>query len=69
LPGSVDALDEFAFSNRFDHADHLSARRNARLVDEWVTGIRLRSEDYGAHSLGIKKASIIYKQTDDLRAV
>ena len=38
-------------------------------VDEWVTGIGLRPEDYGTHSLRRTKASIIYKQTGNLRAV
>ena len=44
-------------------------RQYARLVDEWVTGIGLRREDYGTHSLRRTKASIIYKQTGNLRAV
>jgi integrase len=38
-------------------------------VDEWVTGIGLQCEDYGTHSLRRTKASIIYKQTGNLRAV
>jgi site-specific recombinase XerC len=38
-------------------------------VDEWVTAIGLRREDYGAHSLRRTKASIIYKATGNLRAV
>jgi len=62
-------LDEFVFSSRIDHADHISTRQYARLVDEWVTGIGLRSEDYGTHSLRRTKAAIIYKQTGNLRAV
>jgi integrase len=33
------------------------------------TGIGLRREDYGTHSLRRTKASIIYKQTGNLRAV
>jgi hypothetical protein len=45
------ALDEFVFPSRIDHADHISTRQYARLVDEWVTGIGLRAEDYGTHSL------------------
>jgi integrase len=36
---------------------------------KWVTGIGLRKEDYGTHSLRRTKASIIYKQTGNLRAV
>ena len=63
------ALDEFVFPSRIDHADHISTRQYARLVDEWVTGIGLRPEDYGTHSLRRTKASIIYKQTGNLRAV
>ncbi len=27
------------FSSRVDHAEHLSTRQYARLVDEWVTAI------------------------------
>ena len=34
-----------------------------------MTGIGLRSDDYGTHSLRRTKASIIYKQTGNLRAV
>ena len=34
-----------------------------------VTAIGLRREDYGTHSLRRTKASIIYKQTGNLRAV
>src|SRR5580692_9185489 len=62
-------IDEFAFPSRIDHTDQLSTRQYARLVDEWVTGIGLRAEDYGTHSLRRTKASIIYKHTGNLRAV
>jgi site-specific recombinase XerD len=63
------ALDDYVFPSRVDHATHISTRQYARLVDEWVTGIWLRREDYGTHSLRRTKASIIYKQTGNLRAV
>jgi integrase len=62
-------LDDFAFPSRINHAAHISTRQYARLVDEWVTGIGLRLEDYGTHSLRRTKASLIYKQTGNLRAV
>jgi integrase len=62
-------IDDFVFPSRTDHADHISTRQYARLVDEWVTGIGLHREDYGTHSLRRTKASIIYKQTGNLRAV
>jgi site-specific recombinase XerC len=63
------ALDDYAFPSRTDHARHISTRQYARLVEEWVTAIGLRREDYGTHSLRRTKAAIIYKQTGNLRAV
>jgi integrase len=55
--------DDYAFLRRIDHIAHLSTGRYARLVNEWVTGIGLRQEDYGTHSLRRTKTSIIYKET------
>ncbi len=63
------SIDEFAFPSRTDRLGHLSTRQYARLVDEWVTGVGLRREDYGTHSLRRTKAALIYKQTGNLRAV
>ncbi len=63
------ALDDFVFPSRTGHAAHISTRQYARLVNEWVTGIGLRREDYGTHSLRRTKASLIYKRTGNLRAV
>jgi site-specific recombinase XerC len=62
-------VEDYAFPSRIDHADHISTRQYARLVDEWVTGTGLRREEYGTHSLRRTKASIIYKATGNLRAV
>ncbi|HEV7434529.1 MAG TPA: tyrosine-type recombinase/integrase, partial [Pseudorhizobium sp.] len=62
-------VDDFTFPSRLDAAGHLSTRQYARLVDEWVSSIGLRKEDYGTHSLRRTKASIIYKATGNLRAV
>ena len=63
------SLEDFAFPSRTDLTAHISTRQYARLVAEWVTGIGLRREDYGTHSLRRTKAAIIYKQTGNLRAV
>lgn len=60
---------DYVFPSRINHAHHLSTRQYARLVDEWVTGVGLRREEYGTHSLRRTKASIIYKATGNLRAV
>jgi integrase len=63
------SLDEYVFPSRVDRLAHMSTRQYARLVDEWVTAIGLRREDYGTHSLRRTKAALIYKQTGNLRAV
>lgn len=57
------AVEDCAFPSRIDHAHHMSTRRYARLVDEWVTVIGLRHEEYGTHSLRRTKASMMYKGT------
>lgn len=62
-------VDDYAFPSRVDAARHLSTRQYARLVDEWVTAIGLRREDYGTHSLRRTKAAMIYKATGNLRAI
>ena len=62
-------VGDFAFPSRIDQTTHISTRQYARLVDEWVTAIGLRKEDYGTHSLRRTKVSIIYKATGNLRAV
>jgi site-specific recombinase XerC len=69
LDQRVGSVEDFVFPSRINHARHLSTRQYARLVDEWVTGIGLRREDYGTHSLRRTKASIIYKATGNLRAI
>ena len=63
------SIEDYVFPSRTDHSAHLSTRQYARLVDEWVTAIGLRPHDYGTHSLRRTKASMIYKQTGNLRAV
>ncbi|HEV2898823.1 MAG TPA: tyrosine-type recombinase/integrase [Pseudaminobacter sp.] len=62
-------IDDYAFPSRIDRSAHVSTRQYARLVDEWVSAIGLRREEYGTHSLRRTKASIIYKATGNLRAV
>jgi len=62
-------VDDYAFPSRINHAQHMSTRQHARLVDEWVIAIGLRPEGYGTHSLRRTKASMIYKATGNLRAI
>ena len=54
--------DDFMFPSRVDLGGRRIIKKYARLVHEWVTGINLRREDYGTHSLRRTKASITYKQ-------
>ncbi len=63
------SVEDYVFPSRIDHSTHMSTRQYYRLVDEWVSAVGLRSEDYGTHSLRRTKASIIYKTTGNLRAV
>lgn len=62
-------VEDYAFPSRVDRSRHMSTRQYARLVDEWVTAIALRPEEYGTHSLRRTKASMIYRATGNIRAI
>ena len=47
----------------------MSTRQYARLVDEWVTAVGLRRQEYGTHSLRRTKAAMIYRATGNVRAI
>ena len=59
----------FLFPSRIHASGHLSTRQNARIVDAWVKAIGLDATLYGTHSLRRTKATLIYRQTKNLRAV
>lgn len=63
------SIEEYLFTSRLHASTHMSTRQYARLVHEWVAAIGLTTEDYGTHSMRRTKASLIYKQTGNLRAV
>ena len=63
------SVHDYAFPSRCDPSNHLSTRQFGRIVDEWVSAIGLKPQDYGTHSLRRTKAAMIYKQTGNLRAV
>jgi len=50
-------------------SSHLSTRQYARLVTNWIGSIGLDSSVYGTHTLRRTKASLIYKRTQNLRAI
>lgn len=63
------ALGDFVFPSRVDRTGHMSTRQYARLVDEWVTAVGLRRQEYGTHSLRRTKAAMIYRATGNIRAI
>lgn len=62
-------IEDYAFPSRCDPSNHLSTRQYGRLVDEWVSAVGLKPQDYGTHSLRQTKAAMIHKQTGNLRAL
>ena len=62
-------LQEFVFPSGMDGNEHISTRKYARLVGDWVESIGLGHSAYGTHSLRRTKVALIYKRTGNLRAV
>jgi len=61
-------LDDWLFPSRSRQGGHVSTRRYARLVDQWVSMIDLEQSAYGTHSLRRTKVALNYKKTGNLRA-
>ncbi|WP_405240678.1 tyrosine-type recombinase/integrase [Lentisalinibacter orientalis] len=60
---------EFLFPSRAQRRAHLSTRQYGRLLHSWTAEIGLDPSTYGTHSLRRTKATLIYRQTKNLRAV
>ena len=60
---------DFLFPSRVAASPHITTRQYARIVDGWVKDIGLDSSAYGTHSLRRTKPTLIYKKTQNLRAV
>jgi len=60
---------DFIFPSRVSSSPHISTRQYARIVEGWVSDIGLDSGLYGTHSLRRTKPTLIYKRTQNLRAV
>ena len=60
---------DYLFPSCIHPEAHLSTQQYARIVNQWVESIGLDKSAYGTHSLRRTKASIIYKQTKNLRAI
>ena len=61
--------ENYLFPSRLSSSEHLSTRQYARIVKAWVTSIGLDPSIYGTHTLRRTKASLIYRRTNNLRAV
>ena len=59
----------YLFPSRQAGSPHISTRQYARIVKSWVAAIGLDASEYGTHSLRRTKATLIYKRTQNLRAV
>jgi len=59
----------YLFPSRLHGSAHLSTRQCARIVHGWVREIGLDGAAYGTHTLRRTKASLIYRRTQNLRAV
>jgi len=60
---------DWLFPSRNGRDNHLTTRQYARLVGEWIAGVGLPVNEYGAHSMWRTKAALIYRKTGNLRAV
>lgn len=60
---------DFLFPSRSTPGRHITTQQYAKIVNRWVESIGLDQSIYGTHSLRRTKASIIYKQTKNLRAI
>ncbi len=60
---------DYLFPSRIHESPHLSTRQYTRIVDSWVRQIGLDPCAYGTHTMRRTKPTLIYRQTENLRAV
>jgi integrase len=63
------STNDYLFPSRIRDSKHLSTRQYARIVETWVESIGLDPGAYGTQSMRRTKATLIYRQTKNLRAV
>lgn len=62
-------LGDFLFPSKANPVGHITTRQYARIVKKWVNSIGLEASAYGTHSMRRTKPALIYKRTQNLRAV
>ena len=63
------SANDYLFPSPLRVSPHISTRQYARIVGNWVSQIGLDSVAYGTHTLRRTKACLIYRRTNNLRAV
>ena len=61
--------NDYLFKSRYRSSPHITTRQYARILEGWIKEIGLDPADYGTHSIRRTKATLIYRQTKNLRAV
>lgn len=61
--------DQCLFHSRVAKSPHLSTRQYACILASWEVSIGLDSASYGTHTMWRTKATLIYRRTNNLRAV
>ena len=61
--------NNYLFPSKIKAARHITTRQYSRLTTRWINLIGLNPDGYGTHSLRRTKASLIYRQTGNIRAV
>ena len=61
--------EDFLFPSRLHDSPHLGTRQYARILGHWVDELGLDRMEYGTYSMRRTKATLIYRRTNNLRAV
>ncbi len=61
--------EQYLFPSRIHASPHISTRQYARIVSSWIKSIGLDPAAYGTHTMRRTKATLIYQQTKNIRAV
>ncbi|OIQ99491.1 tyrosine recombinase XerC [mine drainage metagenome] len=63
------SAEQYLFPSRQKESPHITTRQYARIVHRWVQAVGLDTSDYGTHTMRRTKATLIYRQTKNLRAI
>ena len=61
--------EDFLFPSRVHDSPHLGTRQYARILEGWIEELGLDTGAYGTHSIRRTKPTMIYRRTNNLRAV